>query len=212
VERIEKKRRAFAMTATISIEMHKENNNMSEVKVEKNKSLARREAPGLSPFNDFFTPAFPAGRFFGLSPFATMAMMREFSEEMDRLCRANGSALEAWTPTVDVQRSNGDLVVTAELPGLKKEEVKVEVTDDALIIEGERKREHKEEQEGYHRYERSFGRFYRSIPLPQGAKPDQAKAELNDGVLKISVPAPEVKKKVRQIAVEQGTEKKPVAA
>jgi len=90
--------------------------------------------------------------------------------------------------------------------------VKVEVTDDALIIEGERKREHKEEQEGYHRYERSFGRFYRSIPLPEGAKPDQAKAELNDGVLKISVPAPEVKKKVRQIAVEQGTEKKPVAA
>jgi len=120
VERIEKKRRAFAMTATISIEMHKENNNMSEVKVEKNKSLARREAPGLSPFNDFFTPAFPAGRFFGLSPFATMAMMREFSEEMDRLYRANGPALEAWTPTVDVQRSNGDLVVTAELPGLTR--------------------------------------------------------------------------------------------
>ncbi|MGA2712516.1 MAG: Hsp20/alpha crystallin family protein [Bryobacteraceae bacterium] len=182
---------------------------MSEVKVEKNKSLARREMPGLSPFNDFFTPAFPVGRFFGLSPFA---MMREFSEEMERLYRANGAALEAWTPTVDIQRSNGDLLVTAELPGLKKEEVKVEVTDDALIIEGERKREHKVEEEGYHRYERSFGKFYRFIPLPEGAKPDQAKAELTDGVLKISVPAPEVKKKVRQIAVEEGAEKKPVAA
>lgn len=185
---------------------------MSEVKVEKNKSLARRETPGLSPFDEFFTPMFPAGRFFGLSPFATMAMMREFSEEMERLYRANGPALEAWTPTVDVQRSNGDFVVTAELPGLKKEEVKVGVTDDALIIEGERKREHKVEQERYCRYERNFGKFYRSIPLPEGAKPDQAKAELNDGVLRISVPAPEVKKKVRQIAVEQGTEKKPVAA
>ena len=86
------------------------------------------------------------------------------------------------------------------------------MTEDALIIEGERKREHTEGQEGYHRYERSFGKFYRSIPLPEGAKPDQARAELNDGVLKISVPAPEMKKKVRQIAVEQGTEKKPVAA
>lgn len=197
------------MTATMSIEMQKENNSMSEVKVEKNKSLARRETPGLSPFNEFFTSAFPVGRFFGLSPFA---MMREFTEEMDRLYRANGPALEAWTPTVDIQRSNGNLLVTAELPGLKKEEVKVEVTDDALIIEGERKREHKVEQEGYHRYERSFGKFYRSIPLPEGAKPEEAKAELNDGVLKISVPAPEMKKKVRQIAVEQGTEKKPVAA
>jgi HSP20 family protein len=182
---------------------------MSEVKVDKNKSLARRETPGLSPFNDLFTPSFPVGRFFGLSPFA---MMREFTEEMDRLYRTNGPGLEAWSPTVDIQQSNGDLIVTAELPGLKKEEVKVEVTDDALIIEGERKREHKVEQEGYHRYERSYGKFYRSIPLPEGAKPDQAKAELNDGVLKISVPAPEVKKKVREIAVEQGTEKKSVAA
>lgn len=182
---------------------------MAEVKVEKNQSLARRETPGLSPFNEFFTPAFPVGRFFGLSPFA---MMREFTDEMDRLYRANGPALEAWTPTVDVQRSNGDLLVTAELPGLKKEEVKVEVTDEALIIEGERKREHKEEKEGYHRYERSFGRFYRSIPLPEGAKPDQAKAELNDGVLKVTVPAPEVKKNVRQITVEQGAGKKPAAA
>lgn len=197
------------MTATMSIEMQKENDRMSEVKVEKNKSLARRETPGLSPFNEFFTPMFSTGRFFGLSPFA---MMREFSEEMERLYRANGPALEAWTPTVDVQRSNGDLVVTAELPGLKKEEVKVEVTDDVLIIEGERKREHKVEQEGYYRYERNFGKFYRSIPLPEGARPEEARAELNDGVLKISVPAPEVKKKVRQIAVEQGTEKKPVAA
>lgn len=182
---------------------------MSEVKVEKQKSLARRETPGLGAFNDYFAPAFPIGRFFGLSPFA---MMREFSEEMDRAFRGNGGSLEAWAPAVDIQRCNGDLVVTAELPGLKREEVKVEVTDDALIIEGERKREHKEDHEGYHRYERSYGKFYRSIALPEGAKTDQAKAELNDGVLKISVPAPEAKKKARQIEVEQGAEKKPLAA
>jgi len=181
---------------------------MSEVRVEKSKSLARREAPALSPFNELFAPVFPVGRFLGLNPFA---MMREFSEEMDRLYRGNGSALEVWAPTVDIQRSGGNLVVTAELPGLKKEEVKVEVTDDALIIEGERRRENKEDKEGYQRYERSYGKFYRSIPLPEGAKADQAKAELNDGVLKISLPAPEVKKQIRQITVEQGGEKKPAA-
>ena len=182
---------------------------MSEVKVEKGKSLALRETPGLSPLNDFFAPMFPVGRFFGLSPFA---MMREFSEEMEKMFQAGGPAMETWAPTVDVQRKDGNLVVTAELPGLKKEEVKVEMSDDALIIKGERKREYKEEKEGYHRYERNYGKFYRAIPLPEGAKPDLAKAELNDGVLKISMPAPEVKKQVRQIAVEQGSEKKAVAS
>lgn len=182
---------------------------MSEAKVEKSKSLARRETPGVSRFDELFAPVCPVGRFVGLNPFA---MIREFSEEMDRLYRGNGPALEAWAPAVDIQRSDGSLVETAELPGMKKEEVKVEVTGDALIIEGERKRENKEDKEGYHRYERSYGKFSRSIPLPEGAKADQAKAVLNDGVLKISLPAPEVKRQIRQITVEQGGEKKPAWA
>jgi len=101
-------------------------------------------------------------------------------------------------------------IVTAELPGLKKEDVKVELTEDALIIQGERKQEHKEDHEGFHRWERSYGQFYRSIPLPEGAKTDQAKAELTDGVLKVSVPVPEAKKKTtRQVPIEQGKETKP---
>ncbi len=67
--------------------------------------------------------------------------------------------------------------------------MKVEATDGALIIEGERKRDHKVDEEGYHRYERSFGKFHRSIPLPDGGNQEEARADLNDGVLKISVPA-----------------------
>ena len=184
---------------------------MSEVKVEKQQTLARRETPELSPFNDFFAPMLSVGRYLGLSPFA---MMREFGDEMNRTFRRPGASLaslERWAPAVDIQRCNGDLVVTAELPGLKKEEVKVEMTDEALIIEGERKLEHQEDHEGYHRYERSYGNFYRSIPLPEGAKTELAKAELNDGVLKISVPVPEAKKKVRQITVQETNEKKPAA-
>ena len=127
--------------------------------------------------------------------------------------------LEPWTPTVDVQQCNGDLVVTAELPGLKKEDVKVELTDDSLVIQGERKQELKEDHEGFHSVERSYGQFYRSIPLPEGARTDQAKAELTDGVLKVSVPVPAAKKTTRQIPVEQGkgketkpAETKPAAA
>jgi HSP20 family protein len=109
--------------------------------------------------------------------------------------------VSAGAPTVDVQRCNGSLVVSAELPGLKKEEVKVEVTDDTITIEGERKREHKEDHEGYHRYERSYGRFFRSIPLPEGARGDQAKAELKDGVLKVTLPVAETVKKAKQVDI-----------
>ena len=133
-------------------------------------------------------------------------------QKRDNFSFISSTQLEPWTPTVDIQQCNGDLVVTVELPGLKKEDVKVELTDDSLVIQGERKHEHKEDHEGFHRWERSYGQFYRSIPLPEGAKTDQAKAELTDGVLKVSVPVPETKKKPRQIPVEQGKETKPAAA
>lgn len=178
---------------------------MAEVKVSKEQSLAKRETPVPSAF---FRPMFPFGRYFGLGPFG---LMRGLSEEMDRAFRGviPSAQLEPWTPTVDVRQCNGDLVVTAELPGLKKEDVKVELTDDSLVIQGERKHEHKEDHEGFHSFERSYGQFYRSIPLPEGAKTDMAKAELTDGVLKVSVPVAEEKKKTRQIPVEQGKETKP---
>jgi HSP20 family protein len=182
--------------------------SMSEVKVSKEQSLAKRETPVSSAL---FRPMFPFNRYFDWSPFG---LMRELGEEMDRafrgaIPRAN---LEPWAPPVDIRKCNGDVVVTAELPGLKKEDVKVELTEDALIIQGERKQEHTEDHEGFHSWERSYGKFYRSIPLPEGAKMDQAKAELTDGVLKVSVPVSEAKKKTLQIAVEQGKETKPTAA
>lgn len=103
---------------------------------------------------------------------------------------------------MDVRQCNGDLVITAEVPGLKKDEVKVELTDNALVILGERKRDHEEDHEGYHRSERSYGQFYRSIILPEGARTDRAKAELLDGVLKVSVPVPQTGKKSREVPIE----------
>lgn len=169
---------------------------MAEVAVSKEKSTV----PATLRSSELFRPMLPFGRWFGLSPFA---MMREFTDQMDRMFQGGASEtrIETWAPTMDVARCDGSLVVTAELPGLKKEDVKVEVSDDGLVIEGERKQEHKEDHEGYHRWERSYGRFYRSIPLPEGAKTDQVKAELKDGVLKVSIPVPESVKKSRQIPV-----------
>ena len=146
-------------------------------------------------------------------------MMRRFSEEMDRMFssawddREFGSReLGSWTPAVEVREQDGNLVVHAELPGLNKDDVKVEVTNEGLVIQGERKREHEEDRGGIHRSERSYGAFYRLIPLPEGANIDQAKAQFNNGVLEVRVPIPKSQEKSRQIPIEAGEERKPVGS
>ena len=86
-----------------------------------------------------------------------------------------------WAPNVEVVQRNSELVVRADLPGLNKEDVKVEVTDDTITIQGERRREQEEERGGVYRSERSYGSFRRVIALPEGAITDQAKASFRDG-------------------------------
>src|SRR4029434_4314598 len=113
---------------------------------------------------------------FALSPSAVLSMspfelMRRFTDELDRafevigLARgAGGGEIEMWTPSVEVFERDNNLVVRAELPGLDKDDVKVELTDDGLVIEGERKREHEERLEGGYRSEIEYGRFFRVAP------------------------------------------------
>lgn len=141
-----------------------------------------------------------AKRFWSSGPWS---LWRELNEEMEQMLRGiNGGAGSAgWAPTVDIDRTNGSLKITAELPGVKKEDVKVELSDEAIVIQGERKQERKEDKEGYHRWERSYGQFYRAIPIPEGAKVDEIQAELKDGVLQVTVPVPESARKSRQIPV-----------
>jgi HSP20 family protein len=129
--------------------------------------------------------------------------MKRFTEEMDRAFGGFTAPTEAelWAPTLEVKRTNGNLIVTAELPGLNKDEIKVEVIEEALVIEGERKREKEEKGEEFYRSERYYGKFYRSIPLPKGAKTDAVKAELNNGVLEVTIPVPELKPATRQIPI-----------
>ena len=115
-----------------------------------------------------------------------------------------GGGLASWSPAIEVKQKGNDLVVCAELPGLKPEEVRVEVNEDALVIEGERRQEQSNDQGGVHSTERRYGRFYRVIPLPQGANADQAKAEFRDGVLEVTVPIPGQQSRRRQIPVAGG--------
>ncbi|MGH7469283.1 MAG: Hsp20/alpha crystallin family protein [Longimicrobiales bacterium] len=98
---------------------------------------------------------------------------------------------DRWLPQVDVLRRGEELVVRADLPGLKKEDISVDVADNVLTIRGERREERQEEREGYYWHERRAGSFYRSIPLPEGADAEHARASFSDGVLEITVRAPE---------------------
>ena len=99
---------------------------------------------------------------------------------------------------------DGNFVVSAELPGLSNEDVTVEITEDAVVIQGERQFVQEENEGGIQRTERRHGHFYRAIALPEGAKTDQARAEFQNGVL-ISVPAPQSQSNARQIPIETGS-------
>lgn len=142
-------------------------------------------------------------------------LLRRMTDEMDRifedfeirrpfaLLRPEVRAVE-WAPAIELFEKDGKLFVRAELPGLKKEDVKVEVTEEFLVLQGERKQEKEEKEKGYIRTERFYGTFYRQIPLPEGAKPELAKAVFKDGVLEIELPL-EVKKPIeaRQLPIEE---------
>jgi HSP20 family protein len=169
----------------------------TEVKVKKTPD---KEASAVAPWAGFETSLF--GRnFFEMSPFT---LMRRFTEEMDRFFNGKTTASGGfWAPTVEVKEEGGKLCIMAELPGMKKEDLKVQVTEEAVILEGERKHEKEEKHEGFYHSERSYGQFYRSIALPKGADTEKATAEYKNGVLEVKIPVPESKPKAREIPVKQ---------
>lgn len=111
-----------------------------------------------------------------------------------------------WVPDVEVRQNNGQFVVRADLPGLKGDDVKVELANNVLTISGERKEEKEEKREGFYRSERSYGSFYREIPLPEGAKTDTATAEFTNGVLQVTMQAPEREPQARRLEIKQAEE------
>jgi HSP20 family protein len=134
------------------------------------RSLERRQG-SLDMFrNDpFWSP-------FGLFAASPFALMRRFAENMEQAFSGNWESglgreqLGMWSPAIEVSERGDKLVVRADLPGLGKDDVKVETVDNHLVIQGERRQEHEEQEGGYRRSERRYGSFYRSIPLPEGAQ------------------------------------------
>ena len=108
----------------------------------------------------------------------------------------------AWSPQTEVFERDNQLIVRADLPGLRKEDVNVDLEENRITIRGARKSEHEENREGVYRSERSYGSFYRAIPLPEGVDGERAKASFKDGVLEITMPLPEKKPTGKKIEIE----------
>ncbi len=158
-----------------------------------------RQDPSLLPSLFAAPPSLLSGAFMS-NPFG---FMRRMTEEMNRIFESAGmgaplapfssqqGGMGTWMPQVEVQQRNNELIVRADLPGLKRDDVTVEVDDGVLTLSGERRQEEQEEREGFYRSERSYGSFYRAIPLPEGVKEDDISASFGDGVLEVRVPVPE---------------------
>jgi HSP20 family protein len=127
---------------------------------------------------------------------------RAFNNYFSRSGEDQSGAPVLWTPSVDICETDDDITVTIEIPGMKKEDVKISLQENVLTIEGEKKQEKKESVKSYHRIERSYGTFQRSFVLPAAVKADKVAAQYKDGILFIRLPKTEAAKpKEIEIAV-----------
>ena len=146
--------------------------------------------------------------------------LRELSSlqsEMNRLFNTvfdtpvpSGGGTRRWVPAMDLVETADAFVVRADLPGLKQDDVKLEVEDQVLTISGERRAEHEEREEGFYRLERAFGGFSRSLTLPKGVDAEAVSASFTDGVLEVRIPKPEQAKPRRIEIAVGGGEPQPV--
>ena len=142
----------------------------------------------------------------------TLLMKPEpFSGDLHRLFNTlfedrNSAVQQRWMPAMDLVEADDHFLLKADLPGLSEEDVAIEVRDKALTISGERKAEHERRERGWYRVERSFGRFSRSLSLPDGVDADAISASFDRGVLSVTIPKPEQRKPRRiQIGSQPAT-------
>lgn len=128
-------------------------------------------------------------------PFSDFAELRH---RLDQAFRDLSDGVQhGWTPSVDLVKKEGALVLRADIPGIKPDDVKIEVEDGVLSVSGEHREETEEKKEDYMRRERRYGSFSRSMVLPEGVKADDIEAKCEDGVLEVTIPIPQAKKKER---------------
>jgi len=128
---------------------------------------------------------------------------RLFNSFFDTPVSAGEGAGRRWLPAMDLVEAGDHYVLRADLPGLSAADVKIEVEGDVLTISGERKADHEQRGEGYHRLERVYGSFARSLTLPEGVDAEAVQASFDRGVLEVRIPKPE-QRKPRRVAIDVG--------
>lgn len=167
----------------------------------------------MSPARQERGMARPSSFGFGGGPFAAL---QRFADDVDRMFEDFGMprALSpwsgtaerggaAWAPAIDVVQKDDQLVIRADVPGMKKDDLSIELAENVITIQGERKSDREEERGGVYRRERSYGSFCRVVPLPEGAITEQAKASFRDGVLEITLPVPPATTKSRKLEISE---------
>jgi HSP20 family protein len=129
-------------------------------------------------------------------------MNRLFDQFFDG--RAGNAASRRWVPAMDLVETDDHLVLRGDLPGLTEDDVDIEIKDNVLTVSGERTAQHEDQAEGYHRVERSFGSFSRSLTLPHGVEPEKVEAKFENGVLEVEIPKPAEAKSTR-VQIGKGT-------
>ena len=178
---------------------------------------SRRGSASMSPYSQGYESGYGSGPF---------SLMRRISDEMDRFfenfgmgrsafpSQQQGSGQEAygggpglssmWSPHIEVSERNGKLLIEADLPGIKRDDINVRIEQDAVIIQGQRQQQQSSNERGYYRSERSYGSFYRTIPLPEGVDAESASATFRDGVLEIEFDAPRQRERGRTLEIRDG--------
>lgn len=128
-------------------------------------------------------------------------MTRLFDEFFPRFGRTEVEPFGGWIPPVDIYETPEKVVIEAEVPGVEKDNIKIEYSNGVLTIKGERKLEKEVKEEDYHRLERAYGSFQRSFSIPSTIDPDKINATYKNGVLKIELPKQE-KAKPKEIKIE----------
>ena len=168
-----------------SREIHSEQQSQNQRGLQRSGEQSSSISPRHHPIDPFWSGPF--------------GMFRRIQQDMDRLFGGAGREWMApfgdreaadWTPAIEAFQRDNDFIVRADVPGLSRNDLTVEIGDDALTIRGERKYDHEEERDGVYRSERAYGSFCRVVPLPEGAVTDSAKANFKDGVLEIVMNAP----------------------
>jgi HSP20 family protein len=140
--------------------------------------------------------------------------LQTIQQEMNRLFgtffdsqAGNGSVQGApsrrWIPAMDLVEEGERYVLRADLPGVREQDVKVELEENVLTVSGERRSEEEERKQGYYRVERASGSFSRSLVLPEGVDPQQIRARIENGVLEVSVPKP-AERPPHRVAIDVG--------